>query len=244
MLQPPIVPLVDTRAPLRDADFRVGCNTMSNSWLRQPSTITGLATAGGAILAVIAQYLTGSTSFATMLGVAAFSLAHLVIDDNTADAAIQTFVTDAVQDAVDGHLTANLPRLLNDAVAMASALAKPKRSLDLAIPVPASGGAIAAGLGGVLILCGVLAVSACSPAAVKKACDADAALHPLAVQLAPIVGGIVAGPEGAASAEAGVTLDAPLHAAIVADCAVLSQSGTAVNGVPQPPDPVAPAAAK
>ena len=217
---------------------------MSNSWLRQPSTITGLATAGGAILAVIAQYLTGSTSFATMLGVAAFSLAHLVIDDNTADAAIQTFVTDAVQDAVDGHLTANLPRLLNDAVAVANAVVKPKHSFEFAPPEPASGGAIAAKLGSALVLFGVLAVSACSPAAVKKACDADTALHPLAAQIALVVGGIVAGPEGAASAQAGVTLDAPLHAAIAADCAMLVPSGTAVNGVPQPPDPVAPAAAK
>lgn len=217
---------------------------MSNSWLRQPSTITGLATAGGAILAVFAQYLTGSTSLAAMLGVSAFALAQLLIDDNTADAAIQTFVTDAVQGAVDGHLKDNLPRLLNDAVAVASALTKPKSSPDPVIPVPASGGAIAARLGGVLVLCGALAVSACSQASIKKACDADAALHPLAAQLAPIVGGIVAGPDGAASAQAGVTLDAPLHAAIVADCAVVAANGMAVNGEPQPPDPVAPPAAK
>jgi hypothetical protein len=199
---------------------------MSNSWLRQPSTITGLATAGGAILAAVAHYLTGNMELSGAVGISAFAVAHLAIDDNTADTAIETLVTDAVQDTIAGHLSANLPRLLNDAVAVANSVARK----------PAAAAAtLLLGLG--------LSLSACAPGqtAAQAACAADEMLQPIAAQIAPMAGGAAGGVGGAATAAGLVALDAPVHAAVVAKCAPILSTGTAVNGVVQPPDPVSPA---
>jgi hypothetical protein len=99
-----------------------------------------------------------------------------------------------------------------------------------------------AGLLGLLLLTGCLtACNGQTPA--QTACEADLMLQPLAVDAAVPIGGAVAGPGGAVTAQMLTAADAPLHAKIVKDCAtILPVAAPAAPATPLVVQPAAPAA--
>ena len=83
------------------------------SWLRQPTTITGLASLLGTLAGAAAHVATGDTNVAAGAGAVAFAATHLIIDDNSvaedARKIVQTGVTAAAGGpVVDGQLAAQL----------------------------------------------------------------------------------------------------------------------------------------
>jgi len=87
------------------------------TWLRQPSTITGIGTLVGTITGTAAQSATGSTGIAAGAGATAFALTHLLINDNTAASDAQSLVTTGVQAATGG-----VPALVTDAPTLVTEL--------------------------------------------------------------------------------------------------------------------------
>jgi hypothetical protein len=66
------------------------------TWVRQPTTIHGLAVLCGTIVAGAEQYFTGNMSLSAGAGVIAYAGVHLFVDDNTAGAAAQMLATDTM----------------------------------------------------------------------------------------------------------------------------------------------------
>lgn len=91
------------------------------TWIRQPSTLHGLAVIAGAAGGALAHVATGNTTIDAIVGIGAYVLVHLGVDDNSGQqAAITTALTDAV-DAVQGHQVAT-QKLLTDATTAVQAV--------------------------------------------------------------------------------------------------------------------------
>jgi hypothetical protein len=55
-----------------------------NTWIRQPSTITGLASAAAGIGAALSQVTTGNEKVDAVVAFVSFILVHLAVDDHSA----------------------------------------------------------------------------------------------------------------------------------------------------------------
>lgn len=151
------------------------------TWLRQPTTITGIASLLGVAAGVAGHVLTGDMTAAAAAGAIAFAGTHMLVDDNTKAAAVQTLVTDGVNAAISGHLRDRLPTLLKDAVAVATTQAANPAVVVAQQSPPGpdaqSGGAIARVLGGLMLVASLGLLTACGGMtdAQKAAADQSAA---------------------------------------------------------------------
>lgn len=108
-----------------------------SAWLKQPSTITGLAAFAGAAATAVAGILTHSTDLAAGIGAIAFAAVHVALPDNTTEAAsVQKLVSDAVHAAVEKRLAASLPQLVSDVSAVVAAA--PVVPMPQPAPAPAA----------------------------------------------------------------------------------------------------------
>ncbi|MFI4982710.1 MAG: hypothetical protein ACHQIO_20355 [Nevskiales bacterium] len=98
-------------------------NTYVQAWLRQPTTVTGIAALIATAAGAVAQYLTGQATFAASAGGIAFAVTHLAMNDNSAaPSSVQKLVVDAVTAATQKHIVAALPQLVVDGLAAAQAI--------------------------------------------------------------------------------------------------------------------------
>lgn len=66
-------------------------------WLRQPTTIHGIGALAALSAGEAVRVLTGDDSIAAAAGVVAYSAPHLLINDNTASAAVEQLLKAAIQ---------------------------------------------------------------------------------------------------------------------------------------------------
>lgn len=84
-------------------------------WIKQPTTINGLAAAATAVVGATAQALTHNASLSAPIALAAGGLVAVLLPDNSAEVKpVETFVTDTFNAAVAGALRQRLPLLLGD----------------------------------------------------------------------------------------------------------------------------------
>ena len=84
-------------------------------YLKQPTTILGIAGFVGAVSTAVAHYLTGDVNASALLGVVIASAVHVVMPDNSgAPSSVEKLVTDAVTAAAQKRLAAAMPLLVSD----------------------------------------------------------------------------------------------------------------------------------
>ena len=208
-------------------------NPTQVSWLRQPTTMLGFAM-------IVAS---GAMAFFGLIPVAAFgcvlapALGLLALDDNTAARAdIQTAAIDAVTSATTNHLKDNLPRLINEAMKVASDFAA-KTATGLVLAIVCLSLAACGAMGSGTTAAEVQAkIHAQIQAAAPVACATDGVAQPIA---ADVLEALVPG----ATTAAAVTVDQLLvHPAIVKYCAKIGAKPAAIVSAPAAPAPT-PAAA-
>jgi hypothetical protein len=92
-------------------------------WLKQPSTITGIAAFVGTAAGLIAHYLTHDATLSVTVGGLVYGAVHVVVPDNTAAASsAEKLVTDAVNAIVQKKVAAMVPQLAADAFALFNAV--------------------------------------------------------------------------------------------------------------------------
>lgn len=201
-------------------------------WLRQPTTILGLGTSGGALCAALAQYFIGSETADMVVGIVFFCLVHLVMPDNSAAASdAQALAAEFTRAAVK-H-TINMQTIMKDASAVMVDLAGPPAPAATALgSASASGGSIAAALGIVGLFC-LSGLAACDVTPAQQqaieakvtqdaqvGCLIDGTAQPIA---ASVLSGLVPSAAGA------VSLDTLLvHPAVVNFCKTLGGTTTTV----------------
>jgi hypothetical protein len=103
-----------------------------DKWVRQPSTLHALGVIAAGLGAALTQVATGNHTADLAVGIAAYVLTHLGIDDNSA---LETGVTTVVTDLRTG---ASPTQTLTDAAALAgaaqTALTPPAQSGQLTAP--------------------------------------------------------------------------------------------------------------
>ena len=93
------------------------------AWLATPSTILGIGVAGATISGLVAHAMTGSISWTFGAAGIVGALVHIVLPDNSAaQTSIEKLATDAITAVVQKKLTAALPTLFADAVAVEQAV--------------------------------------------------------------------------------------------------------------------------
>src|ERR1700723_69229 len=91
--------------------------------LKQPSTILGIAGLIGTTAGTIAHILTRDMALSVGVATIAGSIVHIVMPDNSgAQSSIEKLVTDAVTAAAQKKLAAALPMLVQDGLAVVTAL--------------------------------------------------------------------------------------------------------------------------
>lgn len=181
-----------------------------NPWIRQPTTMIGLALAAASMALTVLGAINGETLVCLLVP----ALGLVGIDDNTKAAAdLRTLATDAAESLAMGHLRENLPRLVKEGVAAALDVVKTGMKYGLALLISTAWLAACAGpppAATQVRLAQVLAV----------ACPVDGMMQPIA---AAIIGALV--PEAAA----GIRFDALIvHPAIVKYCAALGAGAPAL----------------
>lgn len=107
------------------------------SWLKQPSTVTGMAGLATTIVWAIAHVTTHDTTIAiAAAGVAGSAVAIALPDNSAAKSSVEKLVTDAVQATVQHRVAAAIPTLAADALAAVQAMTQPA-------PAPAPAVAVA-----------------------------------------------------------------------------------------------------
>jgi uncharacterized membrane protein YhhN len=91
------------------------------AWLRQPTTITGLASVAGLALGAMAQWLTRDPNFGIGLGGAVFAAVHLVVNDNSIATDAQKLVADVVTQAPANTLVGDALHTVEDIAAAEAA---------------------------------------------------------------------------------------------------------------------------
>jgi len=69
----------------------------AKGWLRQPTTITGIASALAAIAAAGAHAAALDSTTVSLIGAAVFSLVHMLVDDNTVAHDAETLAIDLLR---------------------------------------------------------------------------------------------------------------------------------------------------
>ena len=158
-------------------------------WLRQPSTITGIAGFATAIITGVAHYFAGDATLDVVVGSVTFSAVHLVINDNSQAAAdAQALAIDLTKGVANHTLETTIPQILRDGIKLVGDIRSP------ASPPPGtvSGSSIGAGVGTAAALLVVTwLVTACSASAVPKGqlyCAKLQGVEPLVVALADEAG--------------------------------------------------------
>ena len=99
------------------------------NWLRQPTTITGMATIATALVAGGVQLAMHDPAASATFGAVAFAAVHLLVNDNTAATDAQTLVGDLVAHKPREALIVDTARAAGDVViARAETPATPKAS--------------------------------------------------------------------------------------------------------------------
>lgn len=198
-------------------------------WLRQPTTILGLGTFGGAICAALAQYFTGSETADMVVGVVIFGAVHLAMPDNSAVASdAQTLAVDFTRSAVK-H-TIDMQTIMKDASKVMVDLSEPTKP---PAALTATTGPVATVLGTAMLFC-LFGLAACNMTPAQQAdlqqkitqgaqvgCVIDGVAQPIA---APVLAGLVPSSAGA------VGVDTLLvHPAVVNFCKSLGGTATTVS---------------
>jgi len=94
------------------------------AWLKQPSTITGLAGFAATAVGLIAHYATHDTTLTVTLGLLVGAAVHVALPDNSAaPSAAGKLATDALQAILTKKIAAAAPLLIADAIATMQAMA-------------------------------------------------------------------------------------------------------------------------
>jgi hypothetical protein len=99
-----------------------------NTWIRQPTTIHGLAVCAAGIGGALAHIATGNPHVDAVIAVAAYVLVHLGIDDHSQ---FEQMVTGTVLDGAHAFQTRDVGPLVNDGATIA-------RMIDAATTAPAA----------------------------------------------------------------------------------------------------------
>lgn len=92
-------------------------------WIKQPTTIHGIAALVTSVVGATAQVLTHEASISAPVALAVGGLVALLLPDSTAEVKpVEQFVTDTVNAAVAGAVRQRLPILLSDASAILAPL--------------------------------------------------------------------------------------------------------------------------
>lgn len=98
-----------------------------SAWVRQPSTITGLATAVATIVGGAVYYVTASPSETLAAVGVVFSVVHIGINDNSAlPSDVEQLAIDAATAAAGRKLADAIPKLFADTAAVAKDVAAPQ----------------------------------------------------------------------------------------------------------------------
>jgi hypothetical protein len=137
-------------------------------WVRQPTTIAGLAALVGSIGGAVAHFWAGEPVSGATVGGLVASAVLLFVNDNTVAKNAGTLVTDAVDAAVSRHFNDRMPTLINDAVVLEQAVAR--RAVDAPV---------ARMFGACLLMASGFGLAACGDnvAAVRAATDVMACLE-------------------------------------------------------------------
>lgn len=97
-----------------------------NAWRKQPTTILGIAGIVGTVSGYVAHVLTHDITATTAVGLSAASIVHIAMPDNSAaPTSVEKLAVDAVTAIATRKLSASIPLLFGDAVAVAQAVQTP-----------------------------------------------------------------------------------------------------------------------
>lgn len=89
------------------------------AWLKQPTTVTGIAAFVSAVVVVVAHVITKDVTIDAAAAAVAYSLMHLIMPDNSgAASSVEKLVQDAANAVIQKKLAATMPALLADTVAV------------------------------------------------------------------------------------------------------------------------------
>jgi len=95
-----------------------------NSWVRQPTTLHAIGVIAGGIGVALGQLSTGNPTWDAVIGVTAYVLVHLGVDDNSvAQQSVTAVATDAINAATGKAVDAT--KALTDVLTAAQALKPP-----------------------------------------------------------------------------------------------------------------------
>ena len=81
-----------------------------SEYLKQPTTILGIAGFVGAVSTAVAHYLTGDVNASALFGIVIASAVHVAMPDNSgAPSSVEKLVTDAVTAAAQKRLADAMP---------------------------------------------------------------------------------------------------------------------------------------
>jgi hypothetical protein len=104
----------------------------------QPSTVLGIAGAVGVAATAVAHLVLRDAPVAATIGAAVTSITAIFLkDDSAAARPIEVLVQDAVEAYVKHNISAKLPLLMQDAVAVAVTVEKPAAAAPAAPPTAA-----------------------------------------------------------------------------------------------------------
>lgn len=194
------------------------------SWLRQPTTMLGLAM----IVCALMMALLGLVPAATFLCVLVPALGLMGLNDNTAFTDdIKTLAVDAVTSVTENHLQANLPRIIQEGMKAAAALTARAAVIGLLVLTSLC----LAACGTAPSVSGTTAPTTAAQILAKDAalaCSVDGKLQPIA---AATLEALVPG----AATTLAVTLDALLvHPAVMNYCKSKGGTPAAVASVATP----------
>lgn len=108
------------------------------AWLKQPTTINGIALLIAGSAGTIAGMLTHNVEIAAGAGVLAGGLVHVAMPDNSAAAAsVSKLVTDIVRAELQHRLSASAPQLIADMMGVVNDLPKHDAPPAPVVPVAA-----------------------------------------------------------------------------------------------------------
>lgn len=114
--------------------------TKIESWIKQPTTITGIAAFVATVAGVTAKLLTHDTTLATGIGGIVYAAVHTTMPDNTGlERPVEKLVSDAVEAAVTKQWRTAAPALFSDGMAVLGALQPVHPAPVAPAPAPTQG---------------------------------------------------------------------------------------------------------
>ena len=116
--------------------------TSLQAWIRKPTNVIGISSGIGIVAHMIAQATAGQIGWPVAIGGIAFSIVCVAIPDNSgAQSSVEKLVTDAVTAAMQKKVSAAIPSLVQDGMAVFTAFTAPAPAQSAMNSAPAQNSA-------------------------------------------------------------------------------------------------------